>query len=364
LDMLALFTKVRGRAVPAAIKRFSTLTLAALMLLGGCNRYRRPCSSTTPDRKDRSTDDRDLDSSGVIRPREFEPIPSTSVPTTPRSYEPSREPTRTETYSPPRATPKLGWTEPSLPDPLLNIDSSPTELPSATDHRESKKFWITPDGSIPDGKKPSTGLATPDRGVMLEPIAPKPANSTVEESASSLPTVNTDTIQRSSNRPAIIEDRVKPVVAKSGLNRLTKVRGLDEVSNGDRPTLEGLDSLKNEGFRTVVYFHLPKADTSPARQLCEQRGLTLVAIPISAEEVASAYASFAKALQNKDRGLTYVCDEAEGLHTGVMWYGYFRRVGLLSADASMVRAQSLGLPNTERIPKIWQSALAREFDNK
>ena len=350
--------------MPTALRRFSILTLAAFLLLAGCHRYRRPCSSSTPDRKDRGTDDRDFDSRGVIRPREFEPIPSTSVPTTPGSYEPSREPTRTETYSPTRATPKLGWAEPRLPDPLLNIDSSPTELPATTDQRESKKFWITPDGSIPDSKKPATGLATPDRGVMLEPIAPKPASSTVEESDTSLPTVNTDTIQRASNSPAIIEDRAKPDVARSGLNRLTTVRGVAEVSNGDRPTLEGLDSLKKSGFRTVVYFHLPKADTAPARQLCEQRGLTLVAIPITADEVSTAYAGFAKALQNKDRGLTYVCDDAEGLHTGAMWYGYFRRAGLLSVDASLVRARSLGLPSTDSIPDAWRTALAREFDNR
>jgi hypothetical protein len=352
--------------MPTALRRFSIVALAALIVLAGCHRYRRPCSSSTPDRKDRSTDDRDFDSRGIIRPREFEPIPSTSVPTTPRSYEPSREPTRTETYSPPRATPKLGWTEPSLPDPLLNIDSSPSDLPTpvASEQRETKKFWITPDGSVPDSRKTPTGMVAPDRSVFLEPVAPKPVASNVEESSSSLPTINTDTIQRSSNRPAITEDRAKPDLAKSGLNRLTTVRGVAEVSNGDRPTLEGLDSLKNAGFRTVVYFHLPKADTAPARQLCEQRGLTLVTIPITEGEIASAYASFAKALQNKGRGLTYVCDEADGLHTGAMWYGYFRRVGLLSADASLVRAQSLGLPNTERIPIAWQLSLAREFDIK
>ena len=137
-----------------------------------------------------------------------------------------------------------------------------------------------------------------------------------------------------------------------------------DVSNGERPTLEGLDSLKKAGFRTVIFFHHPKTDTAPAHQLCVQRGLTMVAIPITADEVSTAYTIFAKALQSPDRGTTYVCDEADGLHTGAMWYGYFRRVGLLSADTSLVRAQSLGLPSTDRLPEAWKSALIREFDNK
>ena len=117
-----------------------------------------------------------------------------------------------------------------------NLEQSDLPTTSTSEQRESKKFWITPDVSIPDSKKPATGLAIPDRGVMQEPIAPKWSDTTVEESASSLPTVNTDTIQRASNRPAIIEDRAKLDVAKSGLNRFTTVRGVAEVSNGDRPT--------------------------------------------------------------------------------------------------------------------------------
>jgi hypothetical protein len=355
--MRATFTKAKGPAVPKSLKKYSILILAALLLLAGCHRFRRPCSSCTPSPKDRSTDDRDWDSRGVIRPREFEPIPSTSVPTTPRSSTPERERLRTDTYSPTRPTPQLGWSEPALPDPLLNVESSPTELPATPEAtRESKKFWITPDGSKePEAKKP--GIAEPGRSVFLDPVAPKPATSNVEESSSTLPTVNTDTIQRAANKPTILEDR-----AKSGLNRMTTVRGLAEVSNGDRPSLEGLDSLKKAGYRTVVYFHHPKADVAPAQKLCEQRGLTLVAIPITPDDVPSAYASFNKALQNKDRGLTYVCDEADGLHTGAMWYGYFRKVGLLSADTAVVRAQALGLPMS--IPDAWKTALTREFDTK
>jgi len=333
-----------------------------LVLLAGCHRYRRPCSSISPDRRDRANDDRDFDSRGIIRPRDLEQIPSTNVPTTPRPFLPDRELNRTETYSPTRPTPKLGWAEPSQPDPLLNIDSSPSDLPtpSQSEPRESKKFWITPDGTPqPEAKKPSGDRATPDRGVLLEPVAPKSSTPQVEESASSLPTINTDTIQQSSNRPAIIEDRATPETSKAGLSRLTTVRGVADVSTGDRPTLEGLDTLKKAGFRTVIFLHHPKSDTAPAFQLCEQRGLTLVAIPTTADELPSAYSSFAKALANADRGKTYVCDEANSLHTGAMLYGYFRKELLLSADASLVRAKAHG-----QIPSDWQQTLEKAFSSK
>ena len=128
--------------------------------------------------------------------------------------------------------------------------------------------------------------------------------------------------------------------------------------------MEGLDTLKKAGFRTVIFFHHPKSDTAPAFQLCEQRGMELVAIPITADDTPSAFASFTKALAKANRGKTYVCDEAGGLHTGAMWYGYFRKELLLSADASQVRAHSIGLPTADRIPEGWKLALSREFDNK
>ncbi len=364
---MVLFTRNRGRTVRTALHRCTIMTLAWLMLLAGCQRYRRPCSSSTPDRKDRSTDDRGFDSRGVIRPRDSETIPSTNVPTTPRPFIPDRELNRTETYSPTRPTPKLGWNEPYLNDPLLNIDSSTTDLPTpaTTEPKESKKFWITPDGTPqPEAKKLSSDRATPDRGVLLEPVAPKSGHPQVEESTSPLPTITNDFIQRSSNRPTIIEDRVALDTSKPGLSRLASVRGVVDVFTGDRPTLEGLDSLKKAGFSTVIFFHQPKADTAPALQLCEQRGLTLVAVPFSTGELFLTYSSFTKALAKADRGKAYVCDEANGMHTGAMWYGYFRKQLLLSADVSLLRAQSLGLPVADRIPEALRSALSQEFDNK
>lgn len=370
-----------------------TLVLGSVLTATGCGgrlfHHKKRCDPPPPPRDDRS---RDLDvPPGVIPPRGTETIPPASLPTTPapRVFDPAVPDSsgrRLETFSPPRLQ------EPSSPFlPPAVVPKSSGELPS-TDTLpvpfEARKFPDPKPGTYlpkkwllapedPESKSAYTpdvkeGLPQPDRKVVLDPIGPgasaEPPD--IRRSPSPLPTTDPTptppphTANAPSQPPAPAEANAPskpptPVEAKLpvGLPGFTEVSGKEQVASGRKPSVEGLNWLQKNGYRTVVYLHDPNLDTKPATDLCQARGMRFIGIPVSADRMKEVAAAFDAAVADTRNRPLYMCDDS-GLWAGTLWYAHFRTVDLINPDAAKVRANGLGLddPSTSgEQKKLWDA---------
>ena len=120
------------------------------------------------------------------------------------------------------------------------------------------------------------------------------------------------------------------------------VPGQDNVASGKKPSLEGLDALKTNGFKTVLYLHAVDADLSAAKETVEKRGLKFVALPVTPATLGAASKTFAEQLQDATSKPLFVYD-IDGIRAGTLWYLQFRKVEMLSDEVARIRAGTLGL---------------------
>jgi hypothetical protein len=150
---------------------------------------------------------------------------------------------------------------------------------------------------------------------------------------------DTPTSSRSSSKPTVAAgytERINP----TGLPNFIAVS--DRVFNGRKPNVEGFDTLRNAGVKTLVYLHAPNQDVSPTRDLAEKKGFQFVGIPINESQPKAAFGTFAETIGDKKYRPIFVFDE-DGTQTGAMWYRYFRKIESMNDDAARVKASPLGL---------------------
>jgi hypothetical protein len=148
-------------------------------------------------------------------------------------------------------------------------------------------------------------------------------------------------LSESSSSPAAAAPASQPV----GIPRFAPAIG-DRVANGRKPTLEGLDWLRTNGYKSVVFLrHSGQSDDGDRKQF-EQRGLTFVSV--EAEPATLSWATveaFARLVDNAASQPLFVYD-IDGSLTGGLWYLYFRRIEHLSDDVARLQAGRLGWDDT------------------
>jgi len=127
---------------------------------------------------------------------------------------------------------------------------------------------------------------------------------------------------------------------QTGLPGFTQIA--DGFAAGRKPTLDGFDTLKKDGYKTVLFLHAPGADVAAVRDLVEARGLTLVPVETTPEKVGDAFEAVKKATAEKSARPAYLFDD-DGTRAAAVLYIHFKTVELESADVSRIRAKSLGL---------------------
>ena len=130
-----------------------------------------------------------------------------------------------------------------------------------------------------------------------------------------------------------------------GLPDYTTIAGRDGVANGKLPTPEGLDTLKANGFRTVLVLHDPSSDIAATKDMVEKRGLKFVSIAVSPTNLRKSLDDFALTITDSATKPVYVADDT-GVRAGSLWYLFFRTSEMRSDDVARVRATPLGLPTT------------------
>jgi len=138
------------------------------------------------------------------------------------------------------------------------------------------------------------------------------------------------------------------------------VRVNTTAASGRKPALDGFDTLKKQGFRSVVYLHPPGADVNAVRDVAEKKGLTFTAIETTPEKLTDAAAAFDRVLMDRSAQPVYVFDD-DGLRAGALWYVRFRTADQLSPEVARIRAGGLGLTDTTDEARAYWVAIQQHF---
>jgi len=135
------------------------------------------------------------------------------------------------------------------------------------------------------------------------------------------------------------------------------------LATGRKPALDGFESLKRSGYRTVIYLHATGADVSAAKDVAEARGLKFIAIETTPEKLPESLNAFNAAVGDKASRPIYVFDD-DSVRTGAMWYLHFRTADAMNDDAARVRARPLGFENQSDEAKVFGLAIQRYLETR
>ncbi len=118
----------------------------------------------------------------------------------------------------------------------------------------------------------------------------------------------------------------------------------DKVANGLRPMLDdGLDWLKSNGYRTVLYIRRPGQDDSADRKQVEKRGMRYLTLEVSPETLSRKTVDDFNRFVADTSGYPLFVYDRDGSLAGGLWYLYLRLVEHDTDETARVRAARLGL---------------------
>jgi protein tyrosine phosphatase (PTP) superfamily phosphohydrolase (DUF442 family) len=147
----------------------------------------------------------------------------------------------------------------------------------------------------------------------------------------------------------------------AGLPAFAKAK--DGLASGGKPTLDGLHSLRQAGYRTVIYLHAAGVDVSAAKEVAEKRHLKFVAIETTPEKLAEAIGTFNGTVAETANRPAYVYAD-DGFRAGTVWYLHFRTADEMADDAARIRAKPLGLTDQGDEAKDFALATQRYLEKR
>jgi protein tyrosine phosphatase (PTP) superfamily phosphohydrolase (DUF442 family) len=139
----------------------------------------------------------------------------------------------------------------------------------------------------------------------------------------------------------------------AGIPGFTPVK--TDVATGFRPLIEGLDWLKDKGYRAVFFLRQPgEEDTADRTQFESTRGLKYLTLVVSPKNLtAEVVNEFNRIVGDSASRPLFVYASNETLLSG-MWYLHFRTVDGLSDEEAQRKAAPLGLkPNSDKQREMW-----------
>lgn len=246
----------------------------------------------------------------------------------------------------PGAPPVIGPPSGGTTIPPAGVPASPPPSvlpPGGTSNRGSLPppdplFGAPREGNYRPPPAPNTGK--PPTELLLPETLPNGASSTRSQYPANDPTRG---VLGAPQKPATKQTAEPPLSrpqATAGLPSFLQIK--PGVSTGRKPAIDGFDSLKQTGCKTVVYLHGHDADVTKDRDVARSRGLTFVDVETTPETLPDALKRVNAVASERSAKPVYVYDE-DGLRAGAVWYLYFRTVDLQSADVAGIRARGIGL---------------------
>jgi protein tyrosine phosphatase (PTP) superfamily phosphohydrolase (DUF442 family) len=113
------------------------------------------------------------------------------------------------------------------------------------------------------------------------------------------------------------------------------------LAGGLKPTAEGLDWLRANGYQTVLRVRTFDEDDSAEQREVEQRGLKFVSMIADRVPTQAQMEAFNRLLDDTRAQPMFVYDR-DGTLAGGLWYQYFRQTQGLSEEEARTRAMRLG----------------------
>jgi protein tyrosine phosphatase (PTP) superfamily phosphohydrolase (DUF442 family) len=119
---------------------------------------------------------------------------------------------------------------------------------------------------------------------------------------------------------------------------------VNDLAAGLRPSLDdGLDWLRDSGFKTVIYVHEPGASHGADRKQVERRGMKFISLEVSPQGINKKLLEEFSALVGEQANLPLFVYDSDGARAGALWYLYFRVAQRASEDSARTQARNLGL---------------------
>jgi protein tyrosine phosphatase (PTP) superfamily phosphohydrolase (DUF442 family) len=238
--------------------------------------------------------------------------------------------------------------------------------------------YLLPPAGLPTTPPPGGSSIVPGAGPMNSPnypqpdFSPPPSNKPPPEvlfpdplpgGPSSRPMSSSDSGVGVFGPP--VRPTAEPPVAANpmtvGLPGFTKVK--DGFASGGKPSLDGFDSLRQAGYRTVIYLHAANVDVSASKEVAEKRQLKFIAIETTPEKLADAITQFNAAVADKANRSAYVYDD-DGIRAGAVWYLHFRTAEARNDDEARIRAKPLGLTDQGEEAKTFWIAIRAYLEKR
>jgi hypothetical protein len=176
------------------------------------------------------------------------------------------------------------------------------------------------------------------------------------EAAPPRDSVRLKTPEAPARSPAVSESKTsEPPPAPSPNDIRQFVPVYDRVASGLRPTnLEGLNWLKANGYRAVLYLRQAGDDENTDRQAMERRDLKYFSLEVTPQNLREALDQFNLIVGDSTNYPLFVYSKSS-LVTGSLWYLRFHTVDKQTDEAARSKAATLGLQEeqTESNRAMW-----------
>jgi protein tyrosine phosphatase (PTP) superfamily phosphohydrolase (DUF442 family) len=209
---------------------------------------------------------------------------------------------------------------------------------------QSKSPDFSQDLSWRAGGAPSVRLYPPEivEGSDNKKLPPRPE---VFENDKPAPKVDLGNPQAPADKQVPVVDKPAPPKVSSfpvGIPQFAQTN--DNLASGLRPSLDdGLDWLRDNGYKTVIYLRAPGDNDSADRKQVEQRGMKYFSLEISPQTLSKTLANEFSSLVTEQGNRPVFVYDSDGARAGAMWYLHFRLGQKASDDDARTQARALGL---------------------
>lgn len=205
------------------------------------------------------------------------------------------------------------------PPPGFSGQDNTPFLPEERENRLPSERWRTP-------QDPEARILPPDLSV------PQPR---VDEKRDKKPSVQTQPIEPS---PDVGEKNIPDLPVD--IPQFMEVK--KDVYSGQKPFVEGLQWLKDKGFKTIIHVMQPDEDDTIARRQFEAKGFKYVSIKVSPQTLdRKVIDEFNHIIGDVTNHPVFVFDKNSAL-AGGLWYLHFRIIDRLSDDLARQEARRIG----------------------
>jgi protein tyrosine phosphatase (PTP) superfamily phosphohydrolase (DUF442 family) len=149
------------------------------------------------------------------------------------------------------------------------------------------------------------------------------------------------------NPPEVVES--KPPAEKkadnaSGIADFVEVK--EGIATGRRPTIDGLDWLKSNSYKSIVYLRPKSKDDASDKRQVELRDMKYTSMVVSADTLSQDWIDeFNRVVGQSAAQPIFVYGDAADV--GPIWYLHLRTAQFLTHDEAIIRAKRYGLKDED-----------------